>query len=301
MSRNYQCAVIGLGSMGFGMAQSCVRAGLVTYGFDINDERVASFCAEGGLAAELADIAPKVDAIVLVVLNAQQVEDVLFGAEAISSKLKQGSVVMACATVAPDFSRSMAEKCNHAGIHYLDAPISGGAVKAAQGALSIMASGSKEAFEAAQTVLDATAETVHKLGDSAGTGSAVKAVNQMLAGVHIAAMAEALVFGMKQGVSAEVLLSVISKSAGNSWMFENRAPHVVDGDYTPRSSVTIWPKDLGIVMDVAQQAGLDTPITAAALQRYQEAVQMGLGSEDDAAVTKVYAKQAGVELPGQTS
>jgi 3-hydroxyisobutyrate dehydrogenase-like beta-hydroxyacid dehydrogenase len=182
---------------------------------------------------------------------------------------------------------------------YLDAPISGGAAKAAEGRLSIMASGSEQAFAAAQPVLDATAERVFALGDAAGAGSAMKSVNQMLAGVHIAIMGEALTFAMTQGIDPETFLKVIPDCAGTSWMLENRAPHVAAGDYTPLSQIAIWPKDLGIVLDTARAAGFSAPITAAALQQYMVAVGMGLAGEDDAAIAKVYARNAGLALPGE--
>jgi putative dehydrogenase len=120
-----------------------------------------------------------------------------------------------------------------------------------------------------------------------------------LAGVHIATMAEALTFGMTQGVTPDRFVEVISKCAGSSWMLENRAPHIVDGDYTPLSAVNIWPKDLGIVLEIAQAAQFDAPITTAALQQFNAAVAMGLGREDDAAVAKVYARSAGLTLPGE--
>jgi 3-hydroxyisobutyrate dehydrogenase-like beta-hydroxyacid dehydrogenase len=211
--------------------------------------------------------------------------------------LKPGAVVMACATVAPDFARAMAARCEGHGVHYLDAPISGGSVKAAAGQLSIMASGSRAAFAAARPALDAMAQTVFDLGDAPGAGSAMKAVNQLLAGVHIAAMAEAMTFGMTQGVSPEKFMEVIPKCAGTSWMLENRGPHIVSGDYTPHSSVDIWPKDLGIVLDIAKGAKFGAPITAAALQQFLAASGSGLGREDDAAVAKVYARNAGLTLP----
>jgi len=297
LSSHYTAAVIGLGSMGYGIGLSCVNAGIATYGFDIATETTERFKAEGGLDGDLSDIVDSLDAVVVVVLNAAQTEEVLFGTDALVSKLKKGAVVIACPTVAPDFARNMQTRCETHGVHYLDAPISGGSVKAANGQLSVMASGSAKAFEAAQTVFDATAEKVFKLGDSAGAGSAMKSINQLLAGVHIAAMAEAITFGITQGVTAEKFVEVISQCAGTSWMLENRAPHIVSGDYTPYSQVNIWPKDLGIVLDIAQSIGFEAPITSAALQQYKVAVDMGLGGEDDAAVAKAYAKQAGVSLP----
>ncbi|TFL20281.1 NAD(P)-dependent oxidoreductase [Jannaschia formosa] len=287
--------------MGYGIAASLLRRGIATHGFDIRPEQEARFRAEGGQPGPRAEAAPTLDAAVIVVLNAAQTEEVLFGAEGIADRMRAGSVILSCATVAPDFAVRMAGACGERGLHYLDAPISGGAAKAAQGRLSAMASGTPAAFDAARPVLDAMAETVFRLGDAAGPGSAMKAANQLLAGVHIAAMAEALTFAMTQGIEPRAFLETISKCAGTSWMLENRAPHIVEGDYTPLSQVNIWPKDLGIVLDIAKGAKFSAPITAAALQQYMVAVGMGLGGEDDAAIAKVYARNAGLTLPGDRS
>lgn len=299
MDEPFRTAVIGLGSMGFGIAQSCLRAGQTTYGFDVVPAQMERFQEAGGAKGNLAGIAETLDAAIIVVLNAAQTEDVMFGDDGVVPLMRKGAVVIASATVPPAFARDMQARCNAMGVHYLDAPISGGSLKAANGQLSIMASGTPEAFTAARSVLDATAETVFELGDTAGAGSAMKAVNQLLAGVHIATMAEALTFGMTQGVSPEKFVEVISKCAGTSWMLENRAPHIVAGDYTPHSQVNIWPKDLGIVLDIAKSASFSAPITAAAMQQYLAAAGMGLGREDDAAVAKVYARNAGLTLPGE--
>jgi len=293
-------AVFGLGSMGYGMASSILRAGHSVYGFDVMPDVMARFEADGGSPGEIAEIAPKLDAVVVVVLNAEQTEAVLFGEAGIVPQLRSGAVVLSCATVAPEFARAMAAACEAHQVRYLDAPISGGSVKAAAGQLSIMASGSQASFDAAAPVLDATAETVFNMGDEAGAGSVMKVVNQLLAGVHIATMAEAITFGMKQGLAPDRFLEVISKCAGTSWMLENRAPHIIEGDYTPHSQVDIWLKDLGIVLDIARADKFSAPIAAAALQQYVAASGMGLGREDDAAVAKVYARNSGVELPGES-
>ena len=289
--------IVGLGSMGYGMAASLLRAGHEVVGSDVNDAQVQRLRSEGGSAENLAAAAPGLDAVVIVVLNAQQTEQVLFGDDGIVPRLPEGAVVITCVTVAPDFARSAAERCSARNLHFLDAPISGGSVKAANGKLSIMASGTPDAFARARPALDAMAETVFELGDAAGSGSAMKAVNQMLAGIHIAAMAEALTFGITQGISAEAFMTVIPRCAGTSWMLENRAPHVVAGDYTPHSAVDIWPKDLGIVLDVAATAGFTAPIATAALQQFVATSKMGLGREDDAAIAKLYARDAGITLP----
>ncbi len=292
-------AVIGLGSMGYGMASSLLKTPHKIYGFDINPDQMARFHAEGGQPGEMADVAGQIDIALLVVLNAAQTQSVLFGPTGIAAQLKPGAVVISCATVAPEFAREMGTKCAEMGLKYLDAPISGGSLKAASGQLSVMAAGPPDALAAARPALDGIAETVFELGPEVGAGSAMKAVNQLLAGVHIASMAEAMTFGMTQGVAPATFLDVISKCAGTSWMLENRAPHIIDGDYTPRSSVDIWLKDLGIVLDIAKSAKFSAPVTAAALQQFLAASGSGLGGEDDAAVAKVYARNAGLKLPGE--
>lgn len=300
MTKNtHNVAAIGLGSMGYGIAQSALRGGHSVWGVDINPDQMARFAADGGERGDVADAAGDLDTVIVAVLNAPQTEAVLFGENGIVPKLKEGAAVLSCATMPPAFAKEMAARCAATGVLYLDAPISGGSVKAANGALSIMAAGSPQTFTALAPVLDSIAETVFELGDEVGAGSAMKAVNQLLAGVHIATMAEALTFGMTQGVTPDKFIEVISKCAGSSWMLENRAPHIAAGDYTPHSSVNIWPKDLGIVLDIAKDAQFSAPITAAALQQFVAAAGMGLGAEDDAAVAKVYARNAQLTLPGE--
>lgn len=292
-------AAIGLGSMGYGMAASALKAGLDVHGFDVNAAQVTRFQSEGGQAGALNEVAPQISAAMIVVLNAAQTQDVLFGADALVPQMRAGAVVIACATVSPEFAREMAARCEEHGVLYLDAPISGGSIKAAAGELSYMASGSSEAFAAAKPVLDATAAKVFALGDKVGAGSAMKVVNQVLAGVHIATMAEAMTFGMTQGIDPATFMEVIPDCAGTSWMLENRGPHIVAGDYTPHSSVDIWLKDLGIALDIAKASKFGAPVTAAALQQFVAASGMGHGGEDDAAVAKVYARNAGLKLPGE--
>ena len=299
MDETTEVAVIGLGSMGSGMAGALLGAGHRVYGFDVTPAQVEAFRAAGGSPGTLAEAARRVAAVLVVVLNAAQTEAVLFGDGGVVPLLRPGAVVLSCATVAPDFARAMERRCAERDVLYLDAPISGGSVRAAEGRLSVMAAGTPAAFAAARPVLAAIAETVFELGDAAGAGSAMKAVNQLLAGVHIAAMAEALTFGITQGIEPAQFLAVISKCAGTSWMLENRAPHVIDGDYTPRSQVDIWPKDLGIVLEIARSAKFAAPLTAAALQQFLAASGSGLGREDDAAVAKVYARNAGLTLPSE--
>ena len=287
--------VVGLGSMGFGIAQSLIRAGYSVYGQDKNLKQQKRLIEEGGYDKNIPF--NDLQAVIIVVLNEKQTREIIFGQNGISEKLKKNSLIMVCTTVAPDFAKEMASSCNDKGLLYLDAPISGGSKKSAEGKLSYMISGSPKAFEVAKPILDCTSETVFEFGEHVGSGSAMKAVNQMLAGVHIAAMAEAITFGITQGIDPKRFLEVISKCAGTSWMLENRTPHIIDNDYSPKSSINIWPKDLSIVLDIAKNSNFPAPLTAAALQQFISAAGSGLGQEDDAAVAKIYARNAGIKFP----
>ena len=289
--------VIGLGSMGFGVAQSALRAGHTVHGFDINPAQVERFQAEGGASGTLGEVAGDLDTVVVIVLNAAQTESVLFGPDGIAPKMRSGAAILSCATVAPEFARDMERRCAEIGLLYLDAPVSGGTGRAASGELSVMSSGSDAAYEKLGPTLDAIASNVFKLGDSAGAGSAMKAVNQLLVGVQIAACAEAMTFGMSQGIDPEMMVDVISKSAGTSWALEHRGPKMAVADYSPSSMINIWPKDLGIVQDISRGSQFSTPLASTALQIYPTAQGMGLGLEDDSAITKVYAAQSNVTLP----
>jgi L-threonate 2-dehydrogenase len=296
-----QVGVIGLGSMGLGMARSLRAAGHEVGVYDVRREAALAFAAEGGIAHRTAaDLAAASDVLISVVVSAAQTDAVLFGEggeRGAVDKLATGSVFVMCSTVDPQWSVALAKSLADRGIHYLDAPISGGAVKAAAGQLTMMTSGSPEAYALADPFLEAMSEVVYRLGDQPGMGSVIKIVNQLLAGVHIAAAAEAMAFGIRCGLRAEDIYEVITHSAGNSWMFENRMAHVVSGDYTPHSAVDIFVKDLGLVLDAARPAVFPLPLAAAAHQQFLRASASGHGREDDSAVIKTFP---GIDLPSRT-
>ena len=299
-SEKPKIAVIGLGSMGFGMASSLLRSGFEVTGCDVAADTVARFVASGGRGAKTpAEAAQGADIVVSVVLNAAQTETILFGKDGVAETLAKDAVFISSATMDPDVARRLAGRLEATGRHYLDAPISGGAQRAAQGELTILASGSPAAFAKARPALDAMAAKLYELGDAPGQGAAFKMVNQLLAGVHIAAASEALAFAARQGLDLRRVYEVITASAGNSWMFENRMPHVLDGDYTPRSAAEIFVKDLGIVLDMARSARFPVPVASAALQMFLMTAASGMGGDDDASVARMYAQIGGTHLPGQ--
>jgi putative dehydrogenase len=299
MSGKQTVAVVGVGSMGFGIARSLLRAGHIVRGFDVDRAALRRLAEDGGQATECpAAAAGGADAVVVVVVNAAQTDTVLNGEGGILPVMRPGAAILASPTMAPADARRFAEQAARHGVHYLDAPISGGAVRAEAGQLTVMASGPPAAFEAAGPTLQAIAGTVYNLGDTAGVGSAFKIVNQLLAGVHIAAACEAITFAKNLDLDLAKVFEVITNSAGNSWMFENRIPHVLDGDYAPKSAVSIFTKDLGIVTEIARKEKFPLPIASTALQLFLMTEAAGMGQDDDASVARLFARIAGLDLPG---
>ena len=296
MTQAYSVAVIGLGAMGMGAAKSCVNAGLNTYGADLNPKALEELKAFGAQAVSqnAGDFADKLDAVLLLVVNAAQVNAVLFGENALAPKLKKGTAVMVSSTISAQDAKEISQKLTDLGLVMLDAPVSGGAAKAALGEITVMASGSQEAFDKLQPVLDAVAGKVYRIGDEIGLGSTVKIIHQLLAGVHIAAGAEAMALAAKAGIPLNLMYDVVTNAAGNSWMFENRMKHVVDGDYTPLSMVDIFVKDLGLVNDTAKSLHFPLHLASTAYSMFTEASNAGFGKEDDSAVIKIFS---GIELP----
>jgi putative dehydrogenase len=287
--------LIGLGAMGSGMAQSLRRAGFSLQVFDVRPGAAEAFAQGGGTAcASAAELARSTDVVVSVVVNAAQTEDLLFGSGGVAAAMRKGSVFVMCSTVDPNWSMALEGRLAELGLLYLDAPISGGAAKAASGEMTMMTAGRPEAYDQCGAVLAAMAAKVYRLGDRAGAGSKVKIINQLLAGVHIAAAAEAMALGLREGVDPAALYEVITHSAGNSWMFENRMPHVLAADYTPLSAVDIFVKDLGLVLDLARASKFPLPLSSTAHQMFMQASTAGFAKEDDIAVIKIFP---GIELP----
>jgi len=294
-----QVGVIGLGSMGMGAALNLLRTqGLAVAGCDPREAARTAFGAEGGNVVARADALPAgTEAVLVFVVNAQQAEAALFGTEGAAARLAPGAVIINSATLAPEDARHLAALAAARGLHYVDAPVSGGSVGARAGGLTIMASGSREAMAKAQPVLDAIAKKVWLVGEAPGLGATMKVVHQLLAGVHIAVAAEAMALGIKAGIDPALLFEVVTNAAGNSWMFQNRMPHVLAGDETPHSAVDIFVKDLGLVGDLAREVAFPAPLAAQAHQLFVSARAQGHGGKDDAFVIRAYQALTGITLP----
>jgi len=297
---NIKIGFVGLGSMGMGMAQSALRAGLPTTAYDVRSEAIETFVEAGGTGAgTVAEAAQGADIFIIVVLNAAQAEDVLFGSGNAATILEAGSVVMLCSTVQPSMALDIAQRLDSMGIEMLDAPMSGGPIRATAGELTMMASGAATAFDKAKPVLDAMVAHLYRIGDTCGQGSTMKAINQLLAGVNLAVSSEAMAFGTRAGIDPQTIYDVICESAGGSWMFQNRVPHILADDYSPKSAIDIWIKDLGIVLDTAKEMQFPLMLASIAHQMFMLTAAAGHGRLDDSAVVKIYEQLMDFKVVGE--
>jgi putative dehydrogenase len=293
----YRVAVIGLGSMGMGAARSCIAAGLETCGIDVRQEALDELKAAGAISVGRNGLAfaGSLDAVLMLPVSAQQCRQALFGPDGIAPHLRPGTPVMVSATIAADDARDLEARLKEQGLPMLDAPVSGGSVRAAKGEITVMAAGAPETFDKLGPLLDAIAAKVFRIGTEIGQGSTVKIIHQLLAGVHIAVAAEAMALASRADIPLQTLYDVVTNAAGNSWMFENRMQHVLDGDYTPHSSVDIFVKDLGLVVETGNALKFPIPIAAIAHSLFVNASNAGYGKSDDSAVIRNYS---GIRLPG---
>ncbi len=282
-------AIIGLGNMGQGMARNILQAGVALKGYDLSETARAAFAKAGGTpAASASEAAEGRDLLLLMVQTPAQARDVLFGAGGAAAALEPGATVILCSTVAPSDARALGAALADAGHMLLDAPVSGGQKGADESRLTVMASGCEAAFARAEAVLAAVAKKVHRLGDAPGMGATYKVVHQLAAGVHLVAAAELLALGVKAGCDPQTLFDIVTSSAGQSWMLADRGPRMMQADPACTSSVDIFVKDVGLVLQTGRENGVPLPPAAVAHQMFLAASGMGHGAEDDSAVIRTY-------------
>lgn len=294
-SPTYTVAVLGLGAMGLPMATR-LASKLTVHGFDINEARLELAAAAGIVVFDSAEgAAAGADAVLLAVRNGDQLREVLFGQNGISAVLRPGAVVIMTSTVGIEDVTAVAGRLAEHGVQLVDAPLSGGPVRAGQGDLLIVVGAEPAARATAQPVLDLLASTLSVIGDKPGDGQAFKTVNQLLCGVHIAVAAEALALAGALGLNVESTLATLSSGAAGSFMLANRGPRMLEA-YTEDgaevlSRLDIFVKDMGIVTTAARGLGLATPVASAAEQVYLIGQAAGLAAADDSAVIRVVAPQ----------
>ena len=277
---------IGLGAMGEPMARCLVRGGHDVAAFDVRPERAEGLVGLGArAAADVGEAADGAEALVLMVVSGAQAADVV---EQAAERLAPGATVVLMSTVGPAAAETLGADLDARGLALVDAPVSGGVRRAEAGDLLIMAGGAPEAFERVKPALDAMGSTVVHCGPAAGDGQKVKLVNQLLAGVHIAAAAEALAYADGLGLDPRTVWDVVRHGAAGSFMLDDRGARVLDEAWTPpKSALDIFVKDMGLVVDAAEQNGLATPLAVAARALYDRGHELGLGPEDDSGVVRV--------------
>ena len=281
-------AFVGLGTMGLPMAQALLQRQMRVVGYDMRLAAVEKIVAMGGAGAATAALAAKgADVLVLMVVNADQAEAVLFEGGALSASAPDAIVILT-ATCAPGRVAEIAARVEKTGRSLVDAPVSGGVAGIRDNTLTVMASAPRPAFEKVKPILLAFGRNVYHLGEAPGQGAAMKIVNQLLCGVHIAATAEALALAERSGIDAKVALEIVSGSAASSWMLKNRGPRMVEEDPAVLSAVDIFVKDLGLVLAAGSSSKMGLPLAATAHQLFLAAAGLGLGGKDDSQVIAAY-------------
>jgi L-threonate 2-dehydrogenase len=287
--------VIGTGAMGMGVLQSLLRAGFAAHARDIRPEAERAARDLGATChPSAAALAAVCDIAIILVIDAGQIDTVLFGAAGAASAFRPGSIVMLSSTVAPDYTSALALRLAAHDVELIDAPVSGGPQRAAEGAMTMMLAGDAQALAYCAPVIAATAGRTFHVGAAPGDAAKFKIINNLLAAVNLAAGAEALALGVKAGLDPRQLVDVINASSGGSWIFADRMTRAVDGDYAPRAATKILTKDVTIAAEFAARMGADATFANSARDAFRAVVAAGFGDADDASVFKYLCEK----LPG---
>lgn len=288
-------AFVGLGAMGMPMARNLLARGYTVRGFDIDARSTRELARDGGAsAASAAEAATGARILILMVVDASQAEQILFDAGALAALAEHGTVCL-MATCPPGAVERIAQRVVANGRHFVDAPVSGGVSGAMAASLTIMAACETPTFEMIRPVLEAMGDRLFHVGERPGQGAMVKAINQLLCGVHIAAMAEALSLAAKAEIDRTVVLEILSGSAASSWMLKDRGSRMLERNPPVRSAIDIFVKDLGIVMEAGRDSRAALPIAAIAQQLFLAASGRGEGRSDDSQVIRSYYLMNGVD------
>jgi 3-hydroxyisobutyrate dehydrogenase len=282
---------VGLGAMGLNSARLLAAAkDIRLQAFDLRAEALQIITEAGGQAcASAAEANREASHAVIFVVNGKQTEQVIFGDQGLHETAQPGLVIISCVTMMPEEAAALGERCKARGWTFIDAPVSGGMVGAAHGTLTIMAGGNRQKIDESRFIFDLMGNRLKVVGERPGQGAMVKAINQLLCGVHLAAAGEALALAEHAGLDKQAVFDVVSQSAAASWMLNDRGPRMVADEYdTVTSAVDIFVKDLGIVSDVARSLRFPAPIAATALQSFLGVSGRGMGKLDDAAVLRYY-------------
>ncbi|KAF2270962.1 hypothetical protein CC78DRAFT_7371 [Lojkania enalia] len=288
----------GLGAMGFGMATHLVKQGYPVTGFDVWPPSLEKFAAAGGqTSTSLSESAREKQFYVVMVATAQQAQSAIFGNDGILKELPGGATLVLCSTVPSEYAKSVEKELKGVGrgdVFFIDAPVSGGAIRAADGTLSIMAGASKAAFEKGKWLLEelSAPSKLFIVEGGIGAGSNMKMVHQVLAAIQILTVSEAFGFAARLGLDAKEFREAVIKSEAWSWMFENRSVRTLTEDYFPgASAVTIILKDTGIITSMARLLDFPSHLCTIAEQVYLSSLDKGYGPNDDAGLVRLWISE----------
>ena len=277
--------VIGVGNMGGAMAANLLARGWQVEVCDIDLKKVVDLEAFGAVAIDTpAQAAINSIAYVICVVDAAQTDTVLFGDGGLAQMLQPGHVVMLCPTMAPEDVEGFSQQLLARGVHTVDAPMSGGPVRARNGSMSLMVACDDAVFDALSGLLQTLASKVFKISDKPGDAARTKLVNNLLAGINLVGAAEALALAERLGLDLAKTLDVIEQSSGQSWIGSDRMRRALAGDFAPRAHVTLLEKDIGLALACARAAGFDGPLGKQAGSVFAQASASGLAGLDDAAI-----------------
>ena len=287
----FPVGLIGLGAMGRGVAANLLQKGYDVVAFDVRPEAAAGVIEQGGrFAQDLGELAQQVKMFISFVVDSAQTEGVLYGKGGLVGKTQPGSIFVACSTMAPSYVKDLGRRLKADGVALIDAPVTGGAVGAAKGTLTIMAAGEPDVFARVKPVLETFGKRVYHLGNEPGAGAQMKVINQLLCGVHLTAAGEALALAQRQGLPLDMTLEILTSGAAGSWMLNDRGPRMVGGKYDDvTSAVDIFVKDLSLVLDATRESRFPAGLAHAAYLAFLETTARGLGKLDDSAVMTHYA------------
>ncbi len=279
--------IIGVGNMGGGMARRLLSQGWSVHVRDVDVAVLAPLQALGAVVQPTpAALAEAVDRLIVCVVDTQQMDEVLFGAQGAANGLRLGQAVLLCPTISPEDAESLGKRLSALGAEPIDAPMSGGPVRAEQGSMSLMVACPDSVFEAHQDLLHALANPVFRISERVGDGARTKLVNNLLAGINLAGAAEVLALAERMGLSQATTLNVMERSSGQSWIASDRMRRAIDGDYAPRAHMTLLEKDTRLAVEAAHRVGVKPALGIQASAIFAQASAAGFAKEDDAALLK---------------
>lgn len=279
--------IIGVGNMGGGMARRLLSQGWSVHVRDVDSTVLPALQASGAVVQNSpAALAQAVDRLIVCVVDAQQVVEVLFGPQGAVNGIRLGQTVVMCPTISPEDAEMLGHRLRAIGVDPIDAPMSGGPVRAEQGSMSLMVACPDAVFEANQDLLHALANPVFRISERVGDGARTKLVNNLLAGINLAGAAEVLALAQRMGLDLTTTLDVMERSSGQSWIASDRMRRAIAGDYAPRAHMTLLEKDTRLAVEAAQRAGVTPALGTQASAIFAQASAAGFAKDDDAALLK---------------